>query len=134
MSKTESRGLLMRSPLWILACYQNNRMRMLIVDADGDGGFLPVFSFEEEAQTFLALLEDDEKKKTKWSIRQTSPGELISVLLGPCGHARWVALDPLPSLTFVARAMLPLLRVKRELFVQYLMEGRKERSGEVVAA
>jgi hypothetical protein len=30
--------------------------------------------------------------------------------------------------------MLPLLRVKRELFVQYLMEGRKERSGEVVAA
>ena len=57
-------------------------------------GFLPVFSFEEEAQTFLALLEDDEKKKTKWSIRQTSPGELISVLLGPCGHARWVATRP----------------------------------------
>jgi hypothetical protein len=106
---------------------------MLIVDADGDGGFLPVFSFEE-AQTFLALLENDEKKKTKWSIRQTSPGELISVLLGPCGHARWVALDPLPSLTFVARAMLPLMRVKRELFVKYLMEGRKERLGEVVAA
>jgi hypothetical protein len=134
MSKAESRGLLMRSPLWILACYQNNRMRMLIVDADDYGGFLPVFSFKEEAQTFLALLEDNEKKKTKWSIRQTSPGELISVLLGTCGHARWVALDPLPSLTFVARAMLPLMRVKREPFVQYLMEGRKERSGEVVAA
>src|SRR5215204_890086 len=83
---------------------------------------------------FLALLEDVEKKKTKWSIRQTSPGELISVLLGPCGQARWVALDTLPSLTFVARAMLPLMRVKRELFVKYLMEGRKERSGEVVAA
>jgi hypothetical protein len=45
-----------------------------------------------------------------------------------------VALDPLPSLTFVDRAMLPLMRVKRELFVKYLMEGRKERSGEIVAA
>jgi hypothetical protein len=122
MPKTESRGLLMRRPLWSLACYQNNRMRMLIVDADG-GRYLPVFSFEEEAQTFLALLEDDEKKKMKWSIRQTSPGELISVLLGPCGHARWVALDPLPPLPFLARAMLPLMRVKREPFVRYLRRG-----------
>ena len=121
-------------PLWTITSNQTSQLDVLTADPDEDGGFLPVFSFEEEAQTFLALLEDDEKKKTKWSIRQTSPGELISVLLGPCGHARWVALDPLPSLTFVARAMLPLLRVKRELFVQYLMEGRKERSGKVVAA
>jgi hypothetical protein len=134
MLKTESRGLLTRRPLWLIACYQNNRMRMLTVDPGGDGGFLPVFSFEEEAQTFLALLEDDEQKKMNWSIRQTSPGELISVLLGPCAHARWVALDPLPPLTFVARTMLPLMRVKRELFVRYLMGERKERSGAVVAA
>ncbi len=97
MPKTESRGLLTRRPLWLIACYQNNRMRMLTVDPGGDGGFLPVFSFEEEAQTFLAL-------------------------------------DPLPPLTFVARTMLPLMRVKRELFVRYLMGERKERSGAVVAA
>ena len=120
MPKNESRGLLMRRPLWILACYQNNRMRMLTVDADGDGGFLPVFSFEEEAQTFLALLEDDEQKKTKWSIRQTSPGELISILLGPCGHARWVALDPLPL--ELSRVMLSLVSMSRDLFLQHLLE------------
>jgi len=131
--KKSSGGGLRIRPLWIITSHKNNQMEVLTIDPDDDAGsFLAVFSFEEEAQTFLGLLEDDEKKKG-WSIRQTSPGELVSVLLAPCAHAKGVALDPLPPLPF-ARVMLPLVKVKRERFVRYLLEERKEQSGEVVAA
>jgi len=41
-----------------------------------------VFSFEEEAEAFLQLLGDDEKERG-WRIRETTAGELISVLLAP---------------------------------------------------
>ena len=97
----------MLRPLWIIASHKNKRMEVLTVDPDGDGAgsFLAVFSFEEEARTFLGISEDDEKKG--WSIRQTTPGELVSVLLAPCAEAREVALDPLPPLAFVAGTMLP---------------------------
>ena len=124
-------GLVLR-PLWIITSYKNNQMEVLTIDPDDAGSFLAVFSFEEEAQTFLGLLEDEEKNKG-WSIRQTSPGELVSVLLAPCAHAKGVALDPLPPLPF-ARVMLPLVKVKRELFVRYLLKESKEQSGEGVAA
>jgi hypothetical protein len=132
-SSVGGRGLVLR-PLWIITSHDNNQMEVLTIDSDDDdgGSFLAVFSFEEEAQTFLSLLEDDEKKKG-WSIRQTSPGELVSVLLAPCAHAKGVALDPLPPLPF-ARVMLPLVKLSRERFVRYLLEERKEQSGEVVAA
>jgi hypothetical protein len=125
-------GDLVLRPLWIITSHKNNQMEVLTIDPEDDGGsFLAVFSFEEEAQMFLGHLEDDEKKKG-WSIRQTAPGELVSVLLAPCAHAKGVALDPLPPLPF-ARVMIPLVKVKRELFVRYLLEERKEQSGEVVA-
>ena len=139
MLKSKARGLLRRRrrPLWIIASHKNNRMEVLTLAPDGSGGgggcYVPVFSFEEEAQTFLCLLEDNEKKKMEWSTRQTAPGELISVLNAPCAHARGVALDPLPPLPF-CRAMPPLVRIKREPFVRYLMEERQECSGKVVAA
>jgi hypothetical protein len=131
--KKSSGGGLRIRPLWIITSHKNNQMEVLTIDPDDDAGsFLAVFSFEEEAQTFLGLLEDDEKKKG-WSIRQTSPGELVSVLLAPCAHAKGVALDPLPPLPF-ARVMLPLVKLKRERFVRYLLEEHKEQSGEGVAA
>jgi hypothetical protein len=131
MPRRSSGGGLTLRPLWIIARHKNKRMEMLTIDPDNDrGSLLAVFSFEEEAQTFLGLLEDDEKKKG-WSIRETAPGELISILLAPCADARGVALDPLPPLAFL-KAMLPVVSVNRELFVRYLMEERKERSGELV--
>lgn len=138
MFKSKARGLLrLRRPLWIISCYQNNRIEVLTINPNGSGGgcYVPIFSFEEEAQMFVCLLEDDEKKKMEWSTRQTAPGELISVLHAPCAHARGVALDPLPPLPFVAFAMIPSAKIKRDLFVRYLMEeSQEERPGEVVAA
>jgi hypothetical protein len=111
-----SRGL-MRRPLWIITTYQNNRIDTLTIDPEGDGRLLAIFSFKEEAEAYLSLLEDDEKRG--WQSRQTTGGELISILLGSCAGVRWVVLDPLPLAC--TKAMLPLMSVSRERFVQDLM-------------
>jgi hypothetical protein len=109
-----------RRPLWIIACYQNNQLDALTTNLYGDGGFLPNFSFEEEAETFLRLWEDDEQEEVGWRSRKTTAGELISVLLGPCVDARGVALDPLP----LGSTMLSFISVDRKPFVQDLIGER----------
>jgi hypothetical protein len=124
----KARGLLGRMPLWIIARYQHNQIYALIVDPDGDGGLLPVFSFEEEAETFLRLFRDH-GMKTRWWCRVTTAGELISILLAPCVEVKRVALDPLP-LSF-GRVMLPLVSVNRERFVQDMLEESRRVSGEL---
>jgi hypothetical protein len=80
-----SKGLI-RRPLWLITSYKNNRMGVLTIDSSGDGGFLAVFSFKEEAEVFLSLLEDHEK--SGWQSREVSAGELVSLLLGPCAGVR----------------------------------------------
>ncbi len=84
----ESRSLLGRRHLWIIARYRANRLDVLTVDPDGDGGFLPVFSFKKEAETFLGLYGDE--RKTGWRSRETTAGELVSVLLAPCAQVKRV--------------------------------------------
>jgi hypothetical protein len=83
--------------------------------------FLAVFTFEEEAQAFLGLLEDEQKG---WSVRQTTPGELISILQAPYAKVQRVALDPLP-LPF-GREMLPYISELRERFIERVMEERRQ--------
>jgi hypothetical protein len=105
-------------------------MDVLTIDPDSDGGFLAVFSFKEEAEAFLSLLEDDQKGD--WQGRQTSTGELVSVLLGPCAGVRRVALDPLPLSCW--GVTLPLVSVDKERFVQELLEEFRGLTGELVLA
>jgi hypothetical protein len=131
MPNSKIRGLT-RRPLWIITCYRNNRMEVLTIDPGGDGGSLPVFSFEEEAQTFLYLSEKDQEGR-RWRSRETTVGELVSVLLGLCGDIRQVTLDPLPW--SLGRAMLPYISVARERFVEDLLRGgRRELEGELLAS
>ena len=128
----EIRGLA-RRPLWIITCYRNNRMEVLTIDPDGDaGGSLPVFSFKEEAQTFLGLSENNQEEGRMWRIRETTAGELVSVLLAPCADVRQVMLDPLPL--SLGRLMAPLCSVAREWFLEELMGSRREPTGELVPA
>jgi hypothetical protein len=108
-----------RRPLWIIQRYRNNRMDVFTIDPHGDGGFLAVFSFEEEA--FLSLSGDDRKSSSGWQGRETSPGELVSVLLEPCAGVRRVALDSLPSSSSYGEVFLPLVSVNRRRFVGDLM-------------
>ena len=122
---------LMRRPLWIITSYQNDQMELLTIDADVDGCFLAVFSFEEEAEAFLHLSVDGEKKE--WQSKQTKAGELVSVLLGPsCVEVKRVALDPLPLPQ--GRAMLPLVSVNRETFLQYLSEEGRGMAAELASS
>ena len=118
---TKSRALTVR-PLWIITRYEDNRMDALTVGSDLEGGFLALFSYEEEAEAFLLLLGDDEKKKG-WQSEQTTVGGLVSVLFGPCANVKGVALDPLPMA--LSRDMLPLVSMSRDLFLQYLLEERR---------
>jgi len=118
-----------RRPLWILTSDQHNQVQPLTLDPDGDGGFLPVFSFEEEAQAFLQLLGEEEKG-TGWRIRETTAGELISVLLALCAQVKRVALDPLPL--SCGGAVLAFISVKREHFVQHLMGESRRMTGELL--
>ena len=120
-----------RRPLWILTSYKHNQMNPLTLDPNGDGGFLPVFSFEEEAQAFLELLGEEEKE-LGWRIRETSPGELISVLLALCAQVKRIALDPLPL--SCGEAVLPVISVKRNHFVQDLMGEGRRMTGELLPA
>ena len=91
---------LMRRPLWIITSYQDNRTEVLTIDPDVEGGFLAVFSFEEEAEAFLRLMGDGQDNRKVWQCEQTKAGELVSVLLGPCADVKRVALDPLPLTLF----------------------------------
>ena len=78
---------------------------------------MPVFSFEEEAETFLGLLGD--AGNAEWSSREVTTGELISMLRALCAEVKQVALDPLPLP--LGSAMLPFVSVTRARFVQELM-------------
>jgi hypothetical protein len=124
----ESRTLT-RRPLWVITSYENNRMDLYTIYPDLDGGFLAVFSFEEEAEAFLWLLGDEEKKQQGWHSEQTTAGGLVSVLLGPYADMKRVALDPLPLP--VGKAMLPLVSMNRDPFLQYLLEERRGAAGEL---
>ena len=125
------RGALGQRALWILTSYQHNQIESLTIDPDREGGFLPVFSFEEEADAFLELL-GEEGKERGWRSRETSPGELISVLLASCAQVKQVALDPLPL--SCGKAVLPFISVKRNHFVQDLIGEGREAAGELLPA
>ena len=125
------RGALGQRALWILASYQHKQIEPLTIDPDRDGGFLPVFSFKEEADAFLELL-GEEGKERGWRSRETTAGELISVLLASCAQVKQVALDPLPL--SCGKAVLPFISVKRNHFVKELLGEGREAAGELLPA
>jgi hypothetical protein len=111
-------GTRRRPRWWLLAKTENGRVEFLTTARDEDGGeTLPVFGYEEEAEMFLHLsgYGDD-----GWSARESSSGEIVSVLCGPCSGAESVALDPLPGM--VANGTLCLVWMGRERFLKELLE------------
>jgi hypothetical protein len=73
---------------------------------------LPVFSFREEAEMFLGLGQT----ANGWRVRETTCGELVSVLHGPCREVEHVSLDPVPGI-------VELVSLSRKAFVRTLLEG-----------
>jgi len=91
---------------------------LLTVDPDGAGEALPVFSFEEEAGMFLWL----QRRENGREVRETTPGQLVSILYGPCADVGRVILDPLPEIG--ARMQIGLLGMDRRDFVESVMGAR----------
>jgi hypothetical protein len=89
-------------------------MEVLTIDAGGET-VLPVFSFREEVELFLRL----QANGADWWPRETTTGELASLLLGLCARVDKVALDPLPSLG--ERESIGLLSTGRRRFMRYVM-------------
>jgi hypothetical protein len=94
------------------------QLEVLTVDLDGAGEALPVFSFEEEAEMFLWLQTTEDGRE----VRETTPGQLVSILYGPCAHVRRVMLDPLPEIG--VRMQISLLGMDRNDFVESVMGAR----------
>jgi hypothetical protein len=81
---------------------------------------LPVFSFEEEAALFLCL-----GLHGSWQVRRTGPGELVSLLYGPCREVELVALDPMSDVE--TDVMNKLVSLERRRFVDVLLRSQASR-------
>jgi hypothetical protein len=94
------------------------QLEVLTLDLDGTGEALPVFSFEEEAEMFLCLQTTEDGRE----VREITPGQLISILYGPCADVGRVMLDPLPEIG--ASMQISLLGMERNDFVESVMGAR----------
>ena len=111
------RDKIARRPRWLIAKHITSRMDGFTTHLCGYRKPLAVFGFAEEAQMFLDLclaVSQDE-----WRVRQTSVGELVSVLYGPCSDTKKVVLDPVPE---VGRGVpVNLLSMHRNDFLRLLL-------------
>ena len=108
-----------RSPYWLLAKRRCGRLEVLTTSLADGRRVLPVFSFEEEAALYLCL-----GGQGSWQVRRTAPGELVSLLYGPCREVELVALDPISEVE--TDMMNRLVSVERRRFVDILL--RREAS------
>jgi hypothetical protein len=74
---------------------------------------IALFSSEEEAMMFGHF----SKHGAKGSVRETTAGEVLSLLYGPWSVARHVALDPFPEV--LGSRLSGLLTLDREGFAQH---------------
>jgi len=111
------------SVYWLIARNETGRLEFLTPSLTDGEKILLVFSFKEEAEMFLRL---GQAGFDTWQARQSTAGELISVLYGPCANVKGVALDPLP--TMLAERTLELVSLSRRYFADLLVLRGRERS------
>src|SRR5918998_1834232 len=106
---------------WLIAEKRNNRLGVLTIRTDDEQETLPIFSSEEEAKMVLQFggVTDG------WRARESSAGELVSVLSGPCVGVKKVALDPSPEM--VVEGTVRLVSLLRESFMNLIMARRSGR-------
>ena len=97
----------------VVARDSDKGLEVLRMPLEGRGETLPVFSAGSAARGFLFA----EALGGGWYVKTCTPGELISLLAGPCARVKWVALDPRPGPRGGGEAanLIP-----RENFVDYL--------------
>jgi hypothetical protein len=105
------------STFWLVVRHEERQMEVLMVSCSGEKA-LPVFSGEGEAEMFVWLggaFEDG------WQVRETSAGELVSILYGPCAGVGRIALDPSPEM--VGIDAVSLVSVTRERFLSWILDS-----------
>jgi hypothetical protein len=102
---------------WLITKHVTSQMEVFTTHLCGDEGALAVFSFQEEAEMFLHL--QFSASEDGWRVRQTSVGELTSVLYGACSGTKKVVLDPLPELG--KEGLSQPLGLHRNEFLQFLL-------------
>ncbi len=93
-------------PLWLIARQRCSGLEVFTIGRH----VLPVFSFREEVETFLHFRDAADG----WQARETTCGELVSILYGPCRDVEYISLDPLPGL-------VELVGLSRKDFVKALL-------------
>jgi hypothetical protein len=122
-------------PYWLIFGCEARRMEALTVELPGASGspggqrMLPAFGYGEEAKAFLDALRRDRFARGEpyatpvgssgWRIRETTRGELVSLLCGPYADVHGILLDPPPGLD--AEMLVGLVGVGRESFVERLL-------------
>jgi hypothetical protein len=101
----------------VVARYSDKGLEVLRMPLGGRGETLPVFSAGWAARGYLFA----EAPGVGWYVKTCTPGELFSLLAGPCARVEWVALDPRPGPRVGGEAanVMP-----RENFVDYLSCSR----------
>ena len=106
---------------WLITKHVTSKMDVFTTHFSDDEKALVTFCFEEEAEMYfhfqLAASNDG------WRVRQTSAGELVSVLYGACSDTMRVVLDPLPKRGEEEPA--DPLSVHRSDFLRLLLEKKE---------
>jgi hypothetical protein len=105
------------STFWLVVRHENRQMKVLMVSCSGEQA-LPVFSGDGDAEMFVWFEDVDEQD---WRVRETSAGELVSILFGPCARVGRVALDPFPEM--VRTNAVSLVSVTRERFLSSILDS-----------
>lgn len=103
-------------PVWyLISRYENNRLKVLAIPSMSSGEIVPIFRDGRSAHDFLLRGGFD----PEWRIRESTAGELTSLLLTCLAGVGQVALDP-PAVVETAGDMDPE-RISKEEFIVALM-------------
>jgi hypothetical protein len=105
------------SVYWLITRNKTARLAFFALSLTDGEKVLPVFSSEEEAEMFLSRL--GQVGFDGWQARQSTAGELISVLYGPRADVKGVALDPSPEM--LVERTVGLVSLSREHFADLLV-------------
>ena len=98
---------------YLIARHENNRLELLTLATSSDKVALPVFGTERAARDFLL----GGGFGGGWRVRESTTGELVSLLLGRPAVVDCVALDPRPGITTPDEAELR----GKEGFIEVIM-------------
>jgi hypothetical protein len=126
--ESEAEKTIRRPRYWTIARQKDCHADVFAFDPDGRGEALAVFGFEAEAELFLRFDELGDG----WQVRETTSGELVSLLYGPCAGVERVVIDPLPRIIDSVGCM-GILSISKADFTRILVEAVGARAGAMPA-